>query len=241
MRVFITGISSGLGEGIAHAALRSGAEVWGISRNPPDKSFSVYRERIRYLSLDLADAEAGAPALEKWVDGVDHWDQVWLNAGILPPFGDLADTSLGTLRATLDVNLLGNHWLLSVLRKGATLEQVVAISSGASISGHRGWNAYGISKAALNMWVQLMAVETPATHFTAMAPGLIDTAMQDYLTALTPDERYPTVDRLKAAKGTDAMPDGAEVGERLWTLAPRLCEEYPSGSYLDLRRMSAEG
>ena len=238
VNVLITGISSGLGEGLAHAALRAGANVWGISRRPPDKSFSVYRERLRFLSADLSDAENASAAVENWVADAGKWDQVWLNAGILPPIADLRATSLSILKATFEVNVFANHWLLSLLEGRAQIEQVVAISSGASISGHRGWNAYGISKAALNMWVQSFAAELPKTHFTALAPGLVDSEMQDYLTALAVDERYPTIERLKAAKGTEQMPDGVEVGLRLWDVAPKLVEQVASGSYVDIRKFA---
>lgn len=240
VNVLITGISSGLGEGLAHAALKAGAHVWGISRRPPDKSFSVYGGRLRFLSTDLSDASTGSAALEKWVADVDEWDQVWLNAGLLPPIADLRDTSVGVMRAAFEVNVFANHWLLCGLERVARIHQVVAISSGASVSGHRGWNAYGASKAALNMWVKSFAAEMPAVHFTALAPGLVDTEMQDYLTALAADERYPTVERLKAAKGTEQMPDGLEAGRRLWQIAPQLVERVASGSYVDVRKFSDE-
>ena len=46
------------------------------------------------------------------------------------------------------------------------------------------------------MLIALYADEFPNTHFTALAPGLIDTAMQDYLTQLPPDPRYAPLERL---------------------------------------------
>ena len=92
-----------------------------------------------------------------------------------------------------------------------TIDQVIAISSGASQSGSRGWNGYSLSKAALNMLVKLYAGERPETHFTSLAPGLIDTAMQDYLTNLPEDSRYAPLEVLKAAKGTPKMPDGPDL------------------------------
>lgn len=241
MNVFITGISSGLGEGLAHAALEAGATVWGVSRRPPDKSFSPYGGRLRFLSVDLADPAHAPESVAQWVGGVEQWDQVWLNAGFLPPIADLTETSLATLKATFEVNVFANHWLLCLLLEKATVKQVVAISSGASLSGHRGWNAYGISKAALNSWVKSFAAELPGTHMAALAPGLVASEMQDYLTALPMDERFPTVERLKAAKGTAAMPDATEAGRWLWEIAPKLVAQFSSGSYLDVRTFADGG
>jgi benzil reductase ((S)-benzoin forming) len=237
MRVFITGISRGLGAGLAEAALRDGAEVWALSRRPPAAGLASLGEGPRFLSVDLARAREAA-RVEAWLREVPHFDRVYLNAGMLSPTADLAETSLETLREVMEVNVWANKWLLDVLFAGGRrIGQVVAISSGASVSGHRGWNAYGISKAALNMLVRLSAAERPGTHFTALAPGLVDTAMQDALCARAADSRFPTVERLKEARGTASMPDAGTVGRRCWEIAPRLLEE-PSGEYLDLRKIA---
>ena len=113
---------------------------------------------------------------------------------------------------------------------------MVAISTGASQSGNRGWNGYSLSKAALNMLIQLYAGERPETHFTSFAPGLVDTAMQDYLTNLPRDDRYPPLEILKAAKGTESMPDGETCARKLIEVFPKLLS-LASGSYADIRRL----
>ncbi len=40
-------------------------------------------------------------------------------------------------------------------------------------------------------------------HFCALAPGLIDTAMQDYLCGLDASERFPSLARIQAARGPE--------------------------------------
>lgn len=237
MQVFVTGISRGLGLGIARAALAAGARVWGCSRERPEGLLAEAGGRLEFFPLDLAEAQGGPERLRAALAAVDRFDLAYLNAGVLPPMADLADTPLETLRGTMEVNVWANKWILDVLFTGnRAVDQVVAISSGASVSGHRGWNGYGISKAALNMLVKLYAAERPGTHFCALAPGLVDTAMQDALCASPSDDRFPTLERLKEARGTPAMPDGATVGKRCWEVAPRLRAE-PSGAYLDLRKI----
>lgn len=137
----------------------------------------------------------------------------------------------------MEVNVWANKWLLDRLfSESRRIEQVVAISSGASQSGSRGWNGYSISKAALNMLIKLYAGERPQTHFTALAPGLVDTAMQDYLTSLPGDLRYPPLNILKAAKGTDQMPDSESCARRLIEAFPRLLK-LQSGVYADIRKL----
>ena len=78
----------------------------------------------------------------------------------------------------------------------------------------------------------------PASHLCALAPGLVDTAMQDYLCdpAQVDAERYGSVSRLRAARGTEAMPDPDQAAARILSALPRI-REHPSGSFLDLRTL----
>jgi NAD(P)-dependent dehydrogenase (short-subunit alcohol dehydrogenase family) len=116
------------------------------------------------------------------------------------------------------------------------VDQVVAVSSGAAVSGARGWNAYSLSKAALNMMMKLYAAERPLTHFSALAPGLVDTDMQKAMRALPADARFPTVDRLKKAAGTADMPDPATAALRVMEAVPRL-RALKSGEFQDIRAL----
>lgn len=232
--IFITGVSSGLGHGLARNYLNSGATVYGCSRREPKE---LVNAGLHFAPLDLADEVNARPALGPLINDVKQFDLVILNAGKLGEIRDMADTPLEDLRETMEINVWANKWLLDVIfTSGCTVKQVVAISSGASLSGSRGWNGYSVSKAALNMLIKLYAGERPQTHFTALAPGLVDTAMQDYLTNLPKDDRYAPLEILKAAKGTDKMPDGETCAQMLIEAFPNLLT-HPSGEYADIRKM----
>lgn len=137
----------------------------------------------------------------------------------------------------MEINVWANKWILDTVFENVKLvRQVIGISSGASQSGSRGWNGYSVSKAALNMLVKLYAGERPETHFTAFAPGLVDTAMQDYLTKLPPDERFKPLEVLKAAKGTEKMPDSESCARMLIDAFPMLLERQ-SGEFVDIRKL----
>ncbi len=234
MQVLITGVSSGLGHGFATDYLARGATVYGCSRRVPE---DLVAQGLRHLSLDLSDEATAAPAFASWLQAVDSFDVVILNAGRLGEIRDMRATPLADLRETMEVNVWSNKWMLDVLfEQVGRVKQVVAISSGASQSGSRGWNGYSVSKAALNMLVKLYAGELPNTHFISLAPGLVDTAMQDYLTNLPADDRYAPLEILKAAKGTEQMPDGASCARQLIAAFPRLLE-LESGSYADIRKL----
>lgn len=234
MRVFVTGVSSGLGHGLAKLYLRQGATVYGCSRRAPE---DLIEEGLIYEAADFVHASPAAGAVDRLLADAGDLDLVILNAGKLGKIRDFSDTPLADFRETMEINLMANKWLLDLVYAGArAVGQVVAISSGASLSGHRGWNGYSVSKAALNMLIQLYANERPDTHFTALAPGLVDTAMQDYLTNLPADERYQPLAILKDAKGTELMPDSDTCAAKLVAAFPTL-RDLPSGSYADIRKL----
>lgn len=234
LNVLITGVSSGLGHSLAQQYLAAGAVVYGLSRRAPEDLLAA---GLRFAAVDLADAQAARPVVAALLDEVVDFDLVVLNAAKLGQIRDMRDTPLEDLRETMEINVWANKWLLDCLLAGGRgVRQVVGISSGASISGNRGWNGYSLSKAALNMLITLYADEYPGTHFTALAPGLVDTAMQDYLTALPPDERFAPLERLKAAKGTADMPDAATCARMLIAAFPELLQR-PSGAYADIRKL----
>jgi len=232
--ILITGVSSGLGHGLATVYLQQGATVYACSRRVPH---DLIAQGLIFECIDLADAEHSEAVFSNWLQSVPHFDLVILNAGKLGEIRDMQVTPLSDLRATMELNVWANKWILDEVLAGArAVRQVVAISSGASQSGSRGWNGYSMSKVALNMLIRLYAAECPETHLIALAPGLVDTAMQDYLTALPEDHRYPALSVLKAAKGTAQMPDGESCARRLIDLFPQLLQ-LDSGSYADIREL----
>lgn len=239
MDVLITGVSSGLGNGLARAVLAGAGKVYGCSRRTPIDLTSEYPDRFVFEPLDLKDEAGGPEAVRRLLSGAESLDCVVLNAGMLPPIADLGETSLESLREVMEVNVWANKWLLdTVFEVVPEVRQVVGISSGASVSGSRGWNGYSLSKAALNMLLKLYAGERPEVHFTALAPGLIETSMQDYLTQLPADKRFSTIERLKQAKGTDKMPDPLTVARHLVELFPKLLQ-HQSGSFVDIRQLTS--
>lgn len=239
MKVFITGVSSGLGDGLAEAHLERGDEVWGVSRRAAPRHLT--EAGLKHRALDLGEFEGIAPGLAELFEGVEQLDVVYLNAGVMGGFADLSESSLEDLQNTFGVNVWANKAVLDgLVAAGIETRQVVAISSGASVSGARGWAGYGISKAALNMLVRLYAAERPDTHFTALAPGLVETAMQDQICALDEDERFPTVDRLKAARGTETMPQPLQAAEAI-VAQLSLLRRRPSGQYADIRMLPKPG
>ncbi|MCA9321842.1 MAG: SDR family NAD(P)-dependent oxidoreductase [Planctomycetes bacterium] len=239
MRVLITGVSRGLGLGLANAHLDRGDQVLALGRTLAPTLQA--RDGLRFESLDLLDPSAYGPAVAALTRGCPSIDLVWLNAGVLGSVGDLRETPVADMERVMSVNVWANKILLDQLFEPGrpTIDEVIGISSGAAVNGNRGWGGYAISKAALNMLIQLESKEHEATRFYALAPGLVDTAMQEQLCGMEPDERFPSLDRLRAARGTVAMPDPDEAARRILDALPAL-RQLPSGSFADLRQLATK-
>ncbi len=235
MQILITGTSKGLGSGLAAYYLGRGDSVYGISRT--SNEMLDKQPGFHFMAQDLSDFDAMAKTVPGFFKKAGNFDLVILNAGLLPEIKDLKDCSLDEIAPVMDVNVWSNKILIDLLISNPDKPgQVVAVSSGASVYGNRGWNAYSISKAALNMLIKLYAAEQPETHFSSIAPGLIDSGMQDYIYSMPHDPRFPSLDKLKEAKTSGEMPAPAEAA-RIFAESVIKARGEESGSFLDVREM----
>lgn len=231
MNVLITGNSSGLGLGLTQTLLERDAIVWGMSRRGcPLKDDALHDRRF-----DLSNLNTLPEALERLLADCMRLDLVVLNAGILGRIHEISETDVHDLEHMMRINVWSNKIILDwVIERQLPVDQVVAISSGAAVNMSYGWGGYSLSKSLLNNLVRLYAHEMPDTHLTALAPGLVDTAMQDYLCGEVDTEEFPSVQKLKDARGTDDMPDPAGAAERVLAILDTL-REGESGRFVDIR------
>jgi len=234
MNVLITGNSSGLGLGLTRKLLERDAIVWGLSRRGcPIHDDDGLRDR----QVDLGNLGTLELNLERLLSDALRLDLVVLNAGILGRIHEISETDVHDLEHMMRVNVWANKVILDwLIERAIPVGQVIAISSGAAVNMNYGWGGYSMSKAALNNLIQLYAPEMPDTHLTALAPGLIDTAMQDYLCGEVDSGEFPSVQKLKDARGTENMPDPDQAAEQILNLLDRL-REGESGRFVDLREM----
>lgn len=235
MNILITGCSKGLGFGLTRFYLEGGHKVYGISRSG-NAELGNYPD-FKHLEQDLSDFDSVRKNIPDFLKGIKTLDLVILNAGILNDIKDMADTSLEEIKHVMDVNVWANKVLIDSLFVDLNeILQIVAISSGAAVNGSRGWNAYALSKATLNMLIDLYSREHVKTHFIAMAPGLIDSGMQDYISSLPPEVDFPVVKKLKKAKGTEQMPSPSRAAEIVADAIEKVFN-YESGSFVDVRQL----
>lgn len=179
MQVFITGVSRGLGKALAEEYLKAGHRVTGIGR-----FHDITLKNFSFISCDLGSKTE----IENLKFTVSDKEVLLINnAGILGIVKRLADQEKDQSQQIFQVNTLApielmRQFLIATQKVDATLT-VLNISSGAGRRAIPSWAVYCASKAALDLFsetVQLEEIEQGRkTKIYSLAPGIIDTEMQN--------------------------------------------------------------
>ncbi|MCF6734512.1 SDR family oxidoreductase [Blastococcus sp. KM273129] len=159
-RIFISGASSGLGEGMARRFAAMGRDLALCARRT-DRLEALRAElraahpgiRVEVAAMDVDDPGSVATAFADLAERLGGFDRVVVNAGIGAGTSVGAGGAAGN-RAVLHTNVLGSHAQCEAameLFRRQGMGHLVLISSVASVRGMPGSRtAYGASKAALN-------------------------------------------------------------------------------------------
>ncbi len=225
--ILITGCSSGLGFALTQLYLEQKYTVYGISRNHPD----INHDSFHFIPCDLSKTVLIKETLSNELTQIASFDVVYLNAGMLGNIDTMEELSLKDLKATMELNVYANKELLDILSH-LTVKTVIGISSGASVNGSKGWGAYSLSKASLNMLISLYSKEMTNSKLFAVAPGVIETPMTDIIRFEIDDEAFPSAKILK--EGTIQTPN--QAAQRLYEFVQK-SDTFESGSFLDVRKI----
>lgn len=187
MRVFITGASSGLGQGLAlHYARGAGATI-GLCARRADLLADVAAQveargaRAIVFASDVADTTAMSRVAADFVQKAGGADLVIANAGIGIPSGILQGRS-EPIAQLVRINVIGATNTLVPFVPGMVAQHSGVLVAVASVAGHRampGRAAYGASKAALISFTGALRMELHGTgvHAMALCPGFVRTPM----------------------------------------------------------------
>jgi len=225
--VLITGCSSGLGLSLCNYYLELGYKVFGISRNKPN----INNKNFIFNACDLSDTSNIKKELTSFIQNIKTLELVYLNAGVLGKIKEMTQLELDELKETMEINVYANKELLDILTS-ITVKNIIAMSSGAAVNGSKGWGPYSLSKAALNMLINLYSKEMPNTKLLCVAPGVIKTPMTDYIRYEVDDTIYTSAKTLKEG----VIQTAKEAAIRLHQLVERM-EEFESGSFIDVRNI----
>jgi len=190
----VTGASSGIGQAIAVAFARAGADVAGMSLEEATETDELVRaEGCDTIQLvgDTGDLEAvdrlANAAIERW-RGFDVWVNNAARLFVRPLLETTDDEWHGLLRGNLHGYFYGCRTAARHFagRGGGRIINVTSISG---IVGVGGIGAYTAAKGAIMALTKALAVELGSSGITvnALAPGAIDTPLN--VDAYTPGIR----------------------------------------------------
>ncbi|NBF39506.1 MAG: SDR family oxidoreductase [Spirochaetes bacterium] len=191
----VTGVTSGIGAGVAEVFARAGSAVVGCGRRGPESkeaaAFLEAAERngvpAEYVSCDISDADGPGRVVSAAADRFGRIDFVVSNAG-RNVFTGIDESSLTDWQECIDLNLR-SHWLLA--REVAPHLRAAADDPRApdgagpvfmvNTSNHAyatipGCFPYNVTKAGMTALVQSLAIEWgPQVRAVGVAPGFIET------------------------------------------------------------------
>jgi 2-dehydro-3-deoxy-D-gluconate 5-dehydrogenase len=202
----ITGANTGIGQAIALAMARAGAEVVAAGRSPVTETIDLIAadgHKARPLELVLDDPAAAAQTLLT----LGPLDILVNNAGIIRR-ADAVDYTEADWDAVMDVNLKAAFFLAQAFARAAFARNaggaIVNIASVLSFQGGIRIPAYTASKHGIAGLTKLLACEwaPKGINVNAVAPGYVATNNTE---ALRADEaRYTAIlDRIPAGRWAD--------------------------------------
>jgi NAD(P)-dependent dehydrogenase (short-subunit alcohol dehydrogenase family) len=199
----ITGVTTGIGRGIARQMALAGANVSGCATTEDDAGFLQEMESLGikalYTQCDVTNATDLQNLVQQTTDSFGVINILISNAG-RNAFTGAATTTAAQWQSNIDLNL-ASHWQLAQLCK-PYLELnngvIVIMTSNHAYTSIPGCFPYNVAKTALTGLVRSLMMEWgPNIRTVGIAPGFIDTPGNQNWFDSFPDaeaERQRTVD-----------------------------------------------
>jgi NAD(P)-dependent dehydrogenase (short-subunit alcohol dehydrogenase family) len=208
---FVTGSNSGIGLGIAKAALAAGDHVVATGRNMEKLTAALADEQqgnLALVPLDVSDMTQATAAVAEAVKRFGRIDVVVNNAGY-SILGNFEELSTEDFQQLFQANFYGTanvmRAALPVLRKQRS-GHIINLSSTAGAVGMKHWSAYSATKFAIEGLSTALATEVEqfGIHVTVIEPGFFRT-------------KFIEKGNVKYAEST--IPDYAHEGpaEQMWS------------------------
>lgn len=241
----ITGTASGIGLALAHQLLDRGYLVHGIGRHLPPAAIADH-PRYAHLTCDLSDLETLPGHMVRFLSDHPHLsrlDLVLLNAGqFCDAIRRVSDTPLAELMYLQRLNCFSVKLVLDALMGAGIQLPLCAVS--ASIAGERpraGNGGYALSKATLNMMMELYALEHPETFFAVIGLCVVDTFLSNKIGTLPlpndPIFAPQAALRARAVGAGYAVTAEQRAAHLLQLLQPLPDPRLASGQFVEIRAL----
>lgn len=185
----ITGGGRGIGAAAAARLAAAGAKLVLAARSEEEVeavAATLRRQGAQALAVpgDVSDPEAVEEIVESALEQFDRVDILVNNAAVIWPLEEVVYADPDEWTYNINTNLIAPFLLVRNVLP-VMLEQrygrILNISSGAASTPILGGSAYCASKAGLDMFARVLALEVAETgvSINTLNPGQVDTAMQD--------------------------------------------------------------
>lgn len=182
-RIWITGASSGIGEGLAYAFAKEGAHLILSSRNEKElirvKNNCKGNTDIIIQPLDLERYKELPEIVNKVLEKVNKID-ILVNNGGISQRSMIEETEIEVDRRIMDINFMGSIQLSKLLLphlKTIENSQIVVVSSLLGKMSIPMRSTYCASKHALHSWFEVLQMELKEQDptITILCPGYVKT------------------------------------------------------------------
>lgn len=217
--VFITGVSSGIGEALAKSLLVQNYLVIGIGRK-----CTIEHPNFSFQQVNLANVNV----VKNFEFKTHAVQEIVLvnNAGIVGEIAPVGDLNADSIQEVVSTNLIApqllcNKFINTYLSIIPHLH-IVNISSGAGKRPIDAWATYCSSKAALDLFSSTIQEEMTARkienfYIHSVAPGIVDTNMQKHIRAASA-QKFLVSQRFHDLKNNNELSSPKVVSERLFEL-----------------------
>lgn len=218
---FITGTGKGLGYALANRLLEDETNrIVGISRTN-----RIRHSNFRHVSVDLGKTEMLESLIPALFTKVINPAKIVLvnNAGTLGEVNYAGRLDNAELQRAFTVNFISPAILMNeFIRKYKDVSDcrklIINISSGAGKKPTDGWSVYCASKAAMDMFSEVLSVENQKGHsdlkIFSVAPGIVDTGMQEQIRNVS-KENFSRLEEFIEYKKDNMLVSPEKVAEKL--------------------------